>query len=56
MLAADKAASIIIEGMEKNKFRVVVGSDAQFMDKLYRFSPIRAVRLIAYKMKSLLND
>ncbi|MBV6640308.1 MAG: SDR family NAD(P)-dependent oxidoreductase [Cyclobacteriaceae bacterium] len=49
-LSADKAASIIIEGIEKEKFRVLVGSDASFLDKFYRLSPKRAVDFIVKKM------
>lgn len=56
MLTADKAASLIIKGMERNKFRVLVGSDATFMDWFYRLSPLKAVKLISDKMKSLLGD
>lgn len=50
MLSADKAAEIIITGIEKNKKRIFVGKDAKMMDILYRLSPNRAVRSIAKKM------
>jgi short-subunit dehydrogenase len=53
-LSAPKAAQIILNGMEKNKFRVLVGSDASMLDKLYRLSPARAAGFIADKMKDLL--
>ena len=36
---AEKAASIIIEGVRKNKKRVLVGPDAKFMDKVQRLMP-----------------
>ena len=52
-LPADKAAEIIIEAMEKNKFRVTVGSDATFLDFLYRFSPKYATDFIQKKMAEL---
>jgi short-subunit dehydrogenase len=55
VLAADKAARIILDGMEKNRFRVLVGSDARMMDWLYRLSPRRATGFIAGQMKSLLG-
>jgi short-subunit dehydrogenase len=55
-LPAEKAASIIIEGIEKNKYRVLVGSDASFLDKLYRFAPEYAANFIAKKMASLLSQ
>ncbi|WP_045822179.1 SDR family NAD(P)-dependent oxidoreductase [Williamsia herbipolensis] len=35
-MTAAKAASIIIAGAEKNKARILVGADAQFLDKLVR--------------------
>ncbi len=53
-LAAAQAAQIIIDGMERNQFRVLVGKDAQMMDRLYRLNPRFAVRLILRQMKSLL--
>ena len=54
VLAADEAARMILDGMEKNAFRVLVGSDAKMMDRFYRLSPRRATALIADKMKDLL--
>lgn len=54
-LSAEKAAAIIIQAMEKNKFRVLVGSDAKFMDFLCRVSPGFATRFIAKQMKDLLK-
>lgn len=49
-LSADKAAQIIIEAIEKNKYRATVGKDAKFLDLFYRFSPQRAVNFIMKKM------
>jgi NAD(P)-dependent dehydrogenase (short-subunit alcohol dehydrogenase family) len=49
------AARQIIEGVEKGSFRVVVGSDAKFMDRFSRLSPRRATVLIATQMKALLS-
>lgn len=54
-LAAGKAAEQILAAIEKNRFRVVVGSDATFLDRLYRFNPRYATQFIQKKMKSLLN-
>lgn len=51
---ADKAARIILDGMEKDAFRVMVGGDARMMDLLYRLHPSRAAAFITGKMKSLL--
>ncbi|MBX7201917.1 MAG: SDR family NAD(P)-dependent oxidoreductase [Bacteroidia bacterium] len=50
-----KAAEIIIDGVLKNKPRIFVGSDAKFMDYLYRFAPTFATNFIAKKMKDLLQ-
>lgn len=54
-LAPAKAAEMIVAGMEKNRYRVLVGSDAAFMDFIYRLNPRRAAEFIAKQMKSLLS-
>jgi short-subunit dehydrogenase len=54
-LAADRAASQILDGMERNQFRVLVGSDAKLLDVLYRLSPRRAAAFIAKQMRDLLK-
>jgi short-subunit dehydrogenase len=53
-MPADKAASEMLDAIEQNKFRVLVGSDARFMDFLSRLNPAYATRFIYNKMKSLL--
>lgn len=53
-LAPSKAAEIILDGIEQNRYRVLVGSDATFLDRFYRFSPQRAANFIFKQMKSLL--
>ena len=55
-LAPSKAAEIIINGMEQDHYRVLVGSDATFLDRFYRFSPQRAANFIFKQMKSLLPE
>jgi short-subunit dehydrogenase len=55
-LAPSKAAQIIIDGIEQNRYRVLVGSDAAFLDLLYRLSPQRAANFIFKQMKSLLPE
>lgn len=50
-----KAAEIIVTGMESDRYRVLVGSDAKFLDALYRIAPKRATAFIAKQMKSLLS-
>ena len=54
-LAADKAARIILDGMAKNHYRVLVGSDAKMLDRLYRLHPRRAAGFLANQMKDLLG-
>ena len=54
-LAPDKAAAIIIRGIEQNNPRIIVGSDAKFMDKLCRIAPLFATKFIAKQMKALLK-
>jgi NAD(P)-dependent dehydrogenase (short-subunit alcohol dehydrogenase family) len=51
---ADKAARDILDGMERDRYRVMVGRDAKLMDALYRLSPRRAAGFIARQMKDLL--
>jgi short-subunit dehydrogenase len=55
-LAPSKAAEIIVNGIEQNRYRVLVGSDATFLDRFYRLSPERAANFIYKQMKSLLPD
>lgn len=54
-LPADEAAKIIIDAIEKNKPRVLVGRDAKSLDKLYRFNPVWAVNFISNKIKKMMN-
>ncbi|MBM7116852.1 SDR family NAD(P)-dependent oxidoreductase [Archangium primigenium] len=54
-LAPDTAARLILEGIEHNRYRVLVGSDARFMDALYRLNPQRAAGFIAKQMAALLS-
>jgi short-subunit dehydrogenase len=52
-MPADKAASVIIDGIEQNRTRILVGKDANFLDKFYRLAPTRAIRFITDKMKDM---
>jgi len=54
MLAPGKAAQIILEGIENDAYRVLVGSDARLMDAIYRLDPQRAARFIYNQMRTLL--
>ncbi|MBI4788750.1 MAG: SDR family oxidoreductase [Chloroflexi bacterium] len=55
-LAPSKAAQIIIDGIEQNRYRILVGSDSAFMDFIYRVSPSRAAKFIFNQMQSLLPE
>lgn len=54
MLAADAAARTIVDGMERDRYRVLVGRDARLMDALYRLDPRRAAGFIYRQMRSIL--
>ena len=53
-LAPSKAAKIILDGMEQNRHRVLVGSDSTLMDLACRISPGGAARLVSRLMQALL--
>jgi short-subunit dehydrogenase len=50
---ADEAARIMIESMEKNRYRVFVGNDSKFLDFLYRLMPTAASNFIAKQMAKM---
>ena len=54
MTPAPEAARIIVDGMEADHFRVLVGKDARFLDLLYRLAPKRAAGFIYKQMRSIL--
>lgn len=55
-LSAAAAAHIIIaEGVVRNRYRVLVGRDARFMDAFTRLLPERAMIMIADQMSGLLQ-
>ncbi len=54
--SAERAAEIIIDGMERDRFQVYVGNDASLMNFLYRVNPKRATRFMFNQMKGLLPD
>jgi short-subunit dehydrogenase len=56
VLSPERAAEIIVNGIERNAFHIFVGKDAALMDKIYRMSPGFAARTIAGKMRDLLPD
>ena len=54
-MSPKEAANIIVAGIEKERFRIVVGTDSKFMNVLYRLSPKFATNFIAKQMESLLE-
>jgi short-subunit dehydrogenase len=51
-LSSERAAQIIVDGIEQNKQRIFVGKDSRIMDVMYRINPNWAMRFIANKMKN----
>lgn len=49
------AARIIVDGMERDAYRVMVGPDAKLMDRLSRLAPEWAANLIYKQMRELLG-
>lgn len=56
MLVPSKAAQMIVDGIEQNRYRILVGSDSVFMDLIYRVNPQRAANFIFKQMQSLLPE
>ncbi|NCB35848.1 MAG: SDR family oxidoreductase [Clostridia bacterium] len=55
MTSAPVAAGRLIEGMEAGKLRIFVGKDARMMDRLYRLMPVKAINLMAGRIKGMLD-
>lgn len=55
VLSSAEAASIIVKGMTKGSYRVVVGRDARVMDWMTRLVPERAMTMIADRMAGMLQ-
>jgi len=53
---ASTAAQVILDGIEKDSYRVLIGRDAKMMDFLYRLNPKSAAKLIFSQMKELLSQ
>jgi short-subunit dehydrogenase len=51
---ADEAADTILNAIEKNSYRILIGSDSKMMDLLYRLNPKGAANIIHHQMKDLL--
>ncbi|ABY33627.1 MAG TPA: SDR family NAD(P)-dependent oxidoreductase [Chloroflexus aurantiacus] len=54
-LSPKEAARIIIDGIEGDRYRILVGSDARMMDWLSRLNPRWAAELIYRQMQHLLS-
>ncbi|MGN6127816.1 MAG: SDR family NAD(P)-dependent oxidoreductase, partial [Humibacter sp.] len=52
--APEEAARRIVEGIEKKRFRVLIGQDAVILDALVRLNPRGATRFVARQMTSVL--
>lgn len=55
MTEPERAAEIIIDGIEGNRFHVYVGRDSRLMNLLNRLAPRRSTHLIQRQMKELLH-
>ena len=53
LLTPEEAAEIIVDGMEKDKYRVLAGKDAKMLDKISRIAPKKAANIIAEKLKGV---
>lgn len=51
LTTAPDAAKIMIDAIEDNAYRVMVGNDAKMMDRLSRLMPKKAAAIIAEKLK-----
>ncbi|PKL25723.1 MAG: short-chain dehydrogenase [Spirochaetae bacterium HGW-Spirochaetae-3] len=47
-----KAADIILGGMERNKAKILIGTDCRIMDFLYRLMPLKAGEMISKVMSA----
>lgn len=55
LLTPQETAEIIINGMEKDEYRVLAGTDSKLMDFFYRWSPKRAAGMIEKKLKDIIG-
>lgn len=53
---ADKAARIILSGIEKDRLHILVGKDAHVMDVAIKLAPKQATKLVRKQMKGLLGE
>ena len=55
VLEPEVAAKRLLDAVERDAFRVLLGRDAQTMDLLYRLSPALAARIVQRRMAHLLT-
>lgn len=55
MTAPSEAGRVIVDALEKGKFRATIGSDAAMLDRLARLSPKKATEIVAKQMADLLG-
>jgi NAD(P)-dependent dehydrogenase (short-subunit alcohol dehydrogenase family) len=55
MTSADEAAHQIVEAVREGTFRVLIGSDARMLDRMSRVAPVKAIGVVADRMKALLG-
>lgn len=55
MTSADEAAHQIVEAVREGTFRVLIGSDARMLDRMSRVAPVKAIGIVADRMKALLG-
>ncbi len=55
LTSPEKAASLIIKAMEKNKYKLYIGSDANIMNILYKINTKFAIKKINQIMKKTLD-
>lgn len=53
--SAQDAATIIVDGIEDDRFHIYVGRDARTMNLMNRVAPRRSTHLIYAQMKDLLS-
>jgi short-subunit dehydrogenase len=54
-ISPQKVAQAIVKGMENNAYHIFIGSDAKWMNALYRLNPEFAANMIQRKMRDLLK-
>jgi len=54
--SSQAAARCIVDGIEKNRFRVIIGIDAKILSFLYRISPRLTILLMGKIMKMAMSD